>query len=66
MTEQRKPDPVVAYSADEEAGLNRHEKMNNFVTSCGVIGCPICNYTGPEVPERQAEAGSETPEGGEQ
>lgn len=61
MTE-RKKDPVVSYSPDEEAGLNRHEKMNNFVTSCGVIGCPICNYTGPETPERQTPA-AETPEG---
>ena len=52
------------YDPAERAGLDRHERMNNFATSCGVIGCPICNYTGPDRPET-AEASlpaGETPE----
>lgn len=61
MTE-KKSDPVVQYSPDEEKGLERHERMNNFVTACGVIGCPICNYTGPETPEASLPS-AETREG---
>lgn len=66
MTEPKK-DPMVQYSPEEEAALERHERIG-FGVTCRVSNCPECG--GPEAqpvretPEASADAG-ETPEGSE-